>query len=77
MWAGLLLVCGCRWGSRHSHNLLSLNALQAMSALLCCGPVFHPKCLDKDPSIYNIYRWLENMLRSEEPKVRRQHMIVM
>lgn len=40
-----------------------------MSALLCCGPVFHPKCLDKDPSIYNIYRWLENMLRSDELKV--------
>lgn len=41
-----------------------------MSALLCCGPVFHPKCLDKEPSIYNIYRWLENMLRSDEQKVR-------
>jgi hypothetical protein len=39
-----------------------------MSALLCCGPVFHEKCLDREPSIYNIYRWLENMLRSDEPK---------
>jgi len=49
---------------RFSH--LSVNALQAMSAILCCGTVFHPKCLDKDS---RMFRWLENMLSSEEAKV--------
>lgn len=60
------MMCTCR--QSRLNPSLSLNTLQAMSALLCCGPVFHEKCLDREPSIYNIYRWLENMLRSDELK---------
>ena len=37
-----------------------------MSALLCCGPTFDPEALIKGRYIY---RWLENMLCSQEEKV--------
>ena len=47
-------------------SALSFNALRAMSALLCGGPVFTNKVLDKDSTLY---RWLENMLSSGESKV--------
>ena len=47
-------------------NALIYNVLQAMSALLCCGPVFEPEALQRGRYIY---RWLENMLCSEEEKV--------
>lgn len=64
---GLMLSDSDQEARRNSrHNALSFNALQAMSALLCCGPVFHHKCLEKD---FGMYRWLENMLSSDEPKV--------
>ena len=59
-----MLSSHCRRNTRAS--ALSFNALQAMSALLCCGPVFHPTALDKDSTIY---RWLKNMLSSGEPRV--------
>ena len=52
---------------------VSFNALQGMSALLCCGPVFHPKGLDKDSSLYH---WLGNMLSSGEPRVRPCSLVV-
>jgi len=51
---------------RPHKSALSFNALQAMSALLCCGPVFHSRGLDKENSLYG---WLENMLHSGEPRV--------
>ena len=47
-------------------SVLSFNSLLAMSALLCCGPVFRPMELERES---HIYRWLENMLSSAEPKV--------
>jgi hypothetical protein len=47
-------------------SALSFNALRAMSALLCGGPVFSSKVLDKDSTLY---RWLENMLSSGESRV--------
>ena len=37
-----------------------------MSALLCCGPVFEQEALRGGRYIY---RWLENMLCSQEEKV--------
>ena len=37
-----------------------------MSALLCCGPIFDPEALIRGRYIY---RWLENMLCSQEEKV--------
>lgn len=45
---------------------LSFNSLQAMSALLCCGPVFQANGLDKNSAIY---RWLDNMLNCGEARV--------
>ncbi|RWS16502.1 protein furry-like protein [Dinothrombium tinctorium] len=42
-------------------------ALQSMSSVLCCGPVFDPNCLSEDS---NIYDWLLNLLESKEEKIR-------
>lgn len=42
------------------------HVLHAMSALLCCGPVFDTEVLG--PSNY-LYSWLENMLSAPEEKV--------
>ena len=47
-------------------SALSFNALRAMSALLCGGPVFTNKVLDRESTLY---RWLENMLSSGESRV--------
>ena len=54
----------CRRNPRAS--ALSFHALQAMSALLCEGPVFSNKVLDRESTLY---RWLENMLSSGENRV--------
>ena len=43
---------------------------QAMSALLCCGPVFDPQGLAAESYLY---QWLQNMLHSNEPKVSPTH----
>lgn len=45
---------------------LQLAALQAMSALLCCGPCFDAQGLSEDGPFYN---WLDVMLESNEEKV--------
>ncbi|XP_017780111.1 PREDICTED: protein furry isoform X2 [Nicrophorus vespilloides] len=45
---------------------LHFSALQAMSALLCCGPCFDPQKLTEDG---NLYKWLDVMLDSNEEKV--------
>ena len=60
----VLFVSTCRRNPRAS--ALSFNALQAMSALLCGGPVFATKVLDRESTLY---RWLENMLSSGESRV--------
>lgn len=46
---------------------VSFNSLQAMSALLCCGPVFQANGLEQSSSLY---RWLDNMLNFSEARVR-------
>ncbi|KAF5278115.1 hypothetical protein FQR65_LT03631 [Abscondita terminalis] len=45
---------------------LQLTALQAMSALLCCGPCFDPQGLAEDGPFYH---WLDVMFESLEEKV--------
>lgn len=46
---------------------LQLSVLQAMSALLCCGPCFNPLGLAEDGSLY---QWLDSLLASKDEKVR-------
>lgn len=45
---------------------VSFSSLQAMSALLCCGPVFQSNGLDTGSPLY---RWLDNMLTCQDTKV--------
>ena len=45
---------------------VSFNSLQAMSALLCCGPVFQSNGLATNSPLY---RWLDNMLNCNETRV--------
>lgn len=45
---------------------LQMAALQAMSALLCCGPCFDPPSLAEDGLLY---QWLDLLLGSEDEKV--------
>lgn len=45
---------------------LQLSSLQAMSALLCCGPCFNPQGLAEDGSLYP---WLDMLLASKDEKV--------
>lgn len=45
---------------------LQLSVLQAMSALLCCGPCFNPSGLAEDGSLYP---WLDLLLASKNEKV--------
>ncbi|KAK9739122.1 Cell morphogenesis N-terminal [Popillia japonica] len=46
---------------------LQFSALQAMSALLCCGPCIDPEGLEYNEG--DFYQWLDNMLNSHEEKV--------
>ena len=52
---------------RSRNPQVSFSSLQAMSALLCCGPVFQSNGLDPSSSLY---RWLDNMLNCSETRVR-------
>lgn len=45
---------------------LQFAALQAMSALLCCGPCFDSQGLAEDGPFY---QWLDVMLESTDEKV--------
>ncbi|XP_047109734.1 protein furry [Schistocerca piceifrons] len=45
---------------------LQLSALQAMSALLCCGPCFNPAGLSEDGIFYP---WLDLLLASSDDKI--------
>lgn len=49
------------------YSELQLSALQAMSALLCCGPCFNPQGLSEDGLLYP---WLDMLLASHDEKVR-------
>ena len=46
---------------------ISFNSLQAMSALLCSGPVFQTDSLEQNSLLYC---WLDNMLNCKEGRVR-------
>lgn len=48
---------------------LQFSALQAMSALLCCGSCFDTHYISEDGLIYP---WLDALLGSKEDKVRRK-----
>ena len=48
---------------RRSPDDLSYTALEAMSALVCSGPVFDPRGLGPDGYMY---KWLDSMMRSHE-----------
>ncbi|XP_055531189.1 protein furry isoform X3 [Wyeomyia smithii] len=45
---------------------LQFSALQATSALLCCGPCFEPNHLAEDGVIYN---WLDMLMASKDEKI--------
>lgn len=47
-----------------------LSAPQAMSAVLCCGPVFDNVGLSPDGYLY---KWLDNILACQDHRVRGQH----
>ena len=52
---------------RSRNPQVSFSSLQAMSALLCCGPVFQSNGLDTGSPLY---RWMDNMLTCSETRVR-------
>ena len=45
-----------------------LSAVQAMSSVLCCGPVFDTNGLNDDGYVYS---WLDTLLSSDDEKVER------
>jgi hypothetical protein len=53
---------------------LQLSALQAKSALLCCGPCFNPHGLAEDGLFYP---WLDMLLASHDEKVRFDHLLLL
>ena len=48
-----------------------LHSLQAMSAVLCCGPVADNVGLSSDGYLY---KWLDNILDSQDRKVSKAHL---
>lgn len=64
-WCGLWQRVDADTWSRNPQ--ISFNSLQAMSALLCCGPVFQADGLEQNSLLY---RWLDNMLNCKEGRVR-------
>lgn len=58
---------------RSRNPQVSFNSLQAMSALLCSGPVFQSNGLEQSSPLY---RWLDNMLNCSEARVRPVHPIL-
>ncbi|XP_055383655.1 protein furry isoform X2 [Condylostylus longicornis] len=53
-------------GNTTEEEKLQFSALQAMSALLCCGPIFNSNHLSEDGIIY---KWLDLLLTSREEKI--------
>ncbi|XP_014285726.3 protein furry isoform X3 [Halyomorpha halys] len=64
MWAGPLGRPG--EAGNGPPTQLQFQALQAMSAVLCCGPCFDPHALAEEGSLYP---WIDHLLASEDPKV--------
>jgi len=58
--------CYCRPTKDESCTELELSAVRAMSAVLCCGPVFDPNGLNDDGYIY---QWLDMLLSSHDDRV--------
>lgn len=48
-------------------NELEVSALQAMSAVLCCGPAFDANGITDETGY--IYSWLDNLLDVHNEKV--------
>lgn len=72
------------WSGKFSHTMgdstdrrvskeeitdLELSAVRAMSAVLCCGPVFDPNGLNDDGYIY---KWAHMLLSSHEDRIKEQ-----
>ena len=62
----LLYVC-CRLSKEETWSEQELSAVRAMSAVLCCGPVFDNNGFNDDGYIYH---WLDTLLSSSDEKVR-------
>lgn len=71
IWSGKFGLVGHRASSSESEQAhkkcteLQFAALQAMSALLCCGPCFDSQGLADEGSFYS---WLDMMLESNDEK---------
>ncbi|XP_048776245.2 protein furry homolog-like isoform X3 [Ostrea edulis] len=52
--------------SKEEITVLELSAVKAMSAVLCCGPVFDPNGLNDDGYIY---QWAHMLLSSHEDRI--------
>ncbi|XP_037907815.1 protein furry isoform X6 [Hermetia illucens] len=53
-------------GATADEEKLQFSALQAMSAVLCCGPCFDPQYLSEEGLIY---KWLDLLLTSKDEKI--------
>ena len=67
----LIKSCYCfiyshRLSKEETWSEQELSAVQAMSAVLCCGPVFDSNGLSDDGYIY---QWLDTLLSSHDEKV--------
>uniref|UniRef100_A0A1A9ZKK6 Nuclear condensin complex subunit 3 C-terminal domain-containing protein n=1 Tax=Glossina pallidipes TaxID=7398 RepID=A0A1A9ZKK6_GLOPL len=68
-WCGLFskpLGITSQIGQTPEEEKLQFSALQAMSALLCCGHVFYTPYLSDDGIIY---KWLDMLLTSKDEKI--------
>ncbi|XP_078741574.1 protein furry homolog-like, partial [Lampetra fluviatilis] len=69
-WAGpfsIMFTPLDRYRDRHHQiNRHQYSALKAMSAVLCCGPVFDNVGLSPDGYLY---KWLDNILACQDPRV--------
>ena len=53
---------------------LQMSALQAMSAVLCCGPCFDPNGLAEDDCYY---AWLNMLLASQDDRVSNDFLFIL
>lgn len=65
-WAGSLGLSRTTEPTAPSHAEHQFASLQAMAAVLCCGPCFDPQALTEDG---HLYPWLDHLLSASEPKV--------
>ncbi|KFB41528.1 AGAP004892-PA-like protein [Anopheles sinensis] len=57
---------GSHHAGHHGEEKLQFSALQAISAVLCCGPCFDPGHLAEDGAIYS---WLDMLMTSKDEKI--------